>query len=165
MARNIVLRILAIVGSLLVLVGVVLAGAELFREKNENVIEMDLSEGETETVKFEDLSLVPGEECKYSIKLGKHGGANKYDLFFDFVETKEGTLKQFVRVKLLADGKEVCDELLADIYNKEDIFIPVDLKKKENTDIKIVYYMPLEVGNEAKNAEAKFELRLTASNE
>ena len=31
--------------------------------------------------------------------------------------------------------------------------------------MKIVYYMPIEIGNEAKNAEAIFDLLLTATNE
>ena len=35
----------------------------------------------------------------------------------------------------------------------------------ENTELKIVYYLPLEVGNEAKKAEAFFELLIKASNE
>jgi hypothetical protein len=29
----------------------------------------------------------------------------------------------------------------------------------------MVYYLPVDIGNEAKNAEAVFELLLTASNE
>ena len=35
----------------------------------------------------------------------------------------------------------------------------------KNTEFQIVYYLPIDVGNEAKNAEALFGLMLTASNE
>ena len=50
-------------------------------------------------------------------------------------------------------------------FEKEKIVLPVDFDEGENTELKIVYYLPLDVGNEAKNAEAVFELLLTASNE
>ena len=40
-----------------------------------------------------------------------------------------------------------------------------DFRENKNTELKVIYYLPLDVGNEAKNAEAIFELQLTASNE
>ena len=45
------------------------------------------------------------------------------------------------------------------------IMVPVNFKEKTNTEFNVVYYMPEEVGNEAQNAAARFELKLTASNE
>ena len=84
----------------------------------------------------------------------------------DFVDTdEEKTLKKYARVKIVADGEVISDELLADAFEKEKIVLPVDFDDKKNTELKIVYYLPLDVGNEAKNAEAVFELLLTASNE
>ena len=65
----------------------------------------------------------------------------------------------------MADDEAVCDELLADVIANDDLVLPVDFKENKNTKLKVVYYLPLEVGNDAKNAEALFELRLTATNE
>ena len=80
------------------------------------------------------------------------------------LETEEGTLKHYARVKILANDEVLHDELLATAFENDNIVIPIDFRKDKNTELKIVYYLPLEVGNEAKNTEAVFELQLTASN-
>ena len=158
-------RIILIVGSLLILVGVLLMGLMLAKEDERGLITIKLEEGKTESLAFENLALVPGEECEYVVKLEK-AGASKYDLELDFVDTDdEKTLKNYARVKILANGEAICDELLADAFEKEKIVLPVDFDEGKNTELKIVYYLPFEVGNEAKKAEAVFELQLKASNE
>ena len=78
---------------------------------------------------------------------------------------KEKTLKNFARVKIISNGETVHDELLASAFDSEDLKLTVNFAKKRNTELSIVYYLPIEVGNEAKNAEADFEIHLTASNE
>ena len=55
--------------------------------------------------------------------------------------------------------------MMTTVFAEEPIVIPVDFNTSINTELTIVYYLPLDVGNEAKKAEAVFELRLTASNE
>ena len=164
MNKKVLIRIVLALGSVLIIVGVSLMGWILATEEERNVIKVDLDDGKTEAIEFESLSLVPGEECEYTVKL-KKSGADKYDLSLDFVETEEKTLKDHARVKIMSGDEVICDELLADIFENEDIILPVDFDEGKNTELKIVYYLPLEVGNEAKNAEAKFELLLTASNE
>ena len=74
-------------------------------------------------------------------------------------------MKNYARVKIFANGEVVSDEQLADAFENEKIILPVDFDEGKNTELKIVYYLPLEVGNEAKKAEAFFELLLKASNE
>ena len=167
MNKSVFMRVVTLVASALIIVGVSLMTWMLVTEEKRNNIEVSLADGKTETIEFEDLSLVPGEECEYDIKL-KGDNAKQYDLSLDFVDTDETqtkTLKEFVRVKIFAGGELVCDELLAKVFEGEDIVLPVDFKEGNNTELKIVYYLPLEVGNEAKRAEAVFELRLSASNE
>ena len=68
-------------------------------------------------------------------------------------------------MKIVSNGETVYDELLATAFEDEILVLPVDFNEGINTELKIVYYLPLEVGNEAKNAEAVFEVLLTASNE
>ena len=165
MLKNKLMRIILVVGSALIIVGVSLMGWLLATEDERGVIEVKLEEGETESLAFEDLTLIPGEECEYTVQLEKTS-ASKYDLELDFVDTdEEKTLKKYARVKIVADGEVISDELLADAFEKEKIVLPVDFDDKKKTELKIVYYLPLDVGNEAKNAEAVFELLLTASNE
>ena len=89
----------------------------------------------------------------------------QYDLSLDFIETEEKTLKHFARVQIVANGDVVCDELLATVFEDEDIILPIDFTEdNKSIELKIVYYLPIEIGNEAKNAEAVFELLLTANN-
>ena len=158
------IRILLVAGSALIIVGALLMWWMLATEDDRTVIKVQLDEGQTQSVKFEDLSLTPGESCEYTIDL-KKASADNYDLKLDFVETEEKTLKNFAFVKIIVNDEVVCDELLATVFENEEIVIPVDFSESKSTELKIVYYLPIEVGNEAKNEEAFFDLILTASNE
>lgn len=148
--------------------GVLLMTWMLTTEEERNVIQLNVSDmsesGKTQSIEFENLGLVPGEQCEYTLKL-KSDNAEKYDLKLDFVETEEKTLKKYARVKILANGETVSDDLLADAFEKEALVLPVDFTENKNTEISIVYYLPIEIGNEAKNAEAVFDLHITATNE
>ena len=165
MPRSSIMRIVMIAISVLMLTGVGLAAWTLATEDERSNIKIDLSEGKTETVEFEGLSLVPGESCEYAMEL-KGDYAEIYDVSLDFVDKdKDMTLKYYARVKIMLGDEVVCDELLADVFENDDIVLDVDLTEKKSTELKIVYYLPIEIGNEAKNAEAVFELQITASNE
>ena len=156
-------RIILSVGSVMIIIGVSLMGWMLANENDQGVIEVKLEEGKTETLSFEHLTLIPGQECEYVIQLEK-ASADTYNLELDFVEIEEKTLKNYARVKIVAGDEVVCDELLADAFESDVIVLPVDYAEGKNTELKIVYYLPSEVGNEAKKAEAIFELLLKASN-
>ena len=164
MLRSKLMLIVLTVGSVLIIIGVALMTWLLTTEEESSVIKISIDVGESTPVKFEALSLVPGDECEYGVKL-EGGNANKFDLKLDFIETGDGTLKNYARVKIVVKGNAVYDELLADALDNENISLSVDLKEDKNTEFQVVYYLPLDVGNEAKNAEAKFGLMLTASNE
>lgn len=153
------------VASLLVLVGILMTTWIYLKKEDKDIIKVQLSDGETEAIKFEALSLAPGGSCEYVVEL-KDDNFPKYDLGLDFVDSAEQkTLKNYARVKIVSGGAVVYDELLATAFKNDNIVFPVDLNTGKNAKLKIVYYLPLEVGNEAKNAEAIFELLLTASND
>lgn len=164
MLRSKLMRILLIAGSALIIVGVSLMVWMMATEDERSAIEVQLSDGLTKEIEFEGLALVPGGEYEYEVIL-KNENSDTYELTLDFVETEESALKNFARVKILSNGNEVHDDLLVNVFEGEDIVLPVDFTRGENTALKIVYYMPLDVGNEAKNTEAVFKLVLTASNE
>jgi ribonuclease-3 len=62
-------------------------------------------------------------------------------------------------------GGRTKPSLLADAFESDAIVLPVDFSQNRNTELTVTYYMPSEVGNEAENAEAIFDLRIVASNE
>ena len=164
MPKSKLMRIILITGSLLIIIGVSLMTWMLATEDDRTVIRVSLDDGESKPIKFDALSLVPGDECEYSVKLVE-GSSDEYDLKFDFVETGDGALKNYARVKIIVQGNVVYDDLLANSLENENISLPIDFDEGKNTEFQIVYYLPIDVGNEAKNAEALFGLLLTASNE
>ena len=164
MTRKIIIWVLMVGGGVLTLIGVALmmwTGAGL-GEDDEIVV--DLASEDTQVIEFENLCLIPGESCEYTITLkGEH--ADRYELLFDFVELEEGTLKNFAFVKIQSGDQVLYDRLLSEAFAQEHLVLPVDFDKEQNTELTIIYYLPIEVGNEAKNAGAVFELHVKASNE
>ena len=164
MVKTLLARILLSAGSLLILFGVSLLAEMMSTEEERNNISVSVFDGAEHTIEFKDISLVPGESCEYDITL-KGENAQQYVLTLDFAELEEKTLKNFARVKILSGDDEICDELLRDVFENEDIVLEVDFDKDKNTELKFVYYLPIDVGNEAKGAEAVFNLLITASDE
>lgn len=164
MTKSNFMRIGLIVSSILILIGVALTTYMMTTPNQRNVINVHIENGKTQAIKFEDLCLIPGEECEYTILLDSVAASN-YDLMFDFHETEEKTLKNYAYARIEINDEVICDQLLATLFDGDDMTLPVDLTEDKKTAIKIVYYLPEDVGNEAQNAEAIFELLITASNE
>lgn len=142
------------------IVGVVILAFVLDNNKKANLISVNVETDEPQLVKFERIGLVPGESCEYTIRFKAEENLN---LKLDFVEDEEEkSLKNFAFVKIIADDKVIMDELLADAFAHDEIGISVNFNEKRNTEISIIYYLPIEVGNEAKNAEADFDLVIRA---
>ena len=161
------MRIVLVAASVLIIVGVSLLAVIMTTSDDRNHINVSVGDGKSETIEFDNLGLVPGEQCEYRITL-KGENARKYDLSLDFSESEENekkTLKNYARVRVISGEEIICDELLADAFEMDAVILPVDFTQNKNTDIFIVYYLPIDIGNEAKNAEAIFDLVLTASNE
>lgn len=164
MPRQRRMRVLLVIASVLILIGVLLVCLVFTRKGDSDIIEVRLTDGKTNIVEFDNLCLIPGESSQYMVKL-KRGKAASCDLKLDFVELENSTLKDYARVKIAAGDTVLYDELLATAFESEEMVLPVDFLRRQNTELTIVYYLPIEVGNEAENAEAKFELQLTAINE
>ena len=156
--------IMVLFGVILILVGVLLVDLIKSTEDERNNIEVYLRDGKTQVIEFESLSLVPGDECGYIVVL-KDEHDDQYKLELDYVQSEESTLQNFARVKFISNGVVIYDDLLANAIENDNMVLNVDFAKKKNTVIEIVYYLPIDVGNEAKNAVAVFELHLTAYNE
>ena len=162
MKKRIFMWIVMVAASVITITGIVLMAELMATEEERNAINVYINESAEKTLEFKDLCLLPGGSCEYAIKLSGER-SKKYDLNLAFTDVdEEKTLKDFVRVRIEAGDETVCDELLADAFKGEDIVLSVDFENGKNTEILIVYYLPIDVGNEAKNAEAFFELKLTA---
>ena len=110
------------------------------------------------------MCLIPGEACTYTLKL-EGDVAEQYEVHLLFEEMQSGTLKNYAYIRIEANGQVLCDQLMATVLAGEGIDLFVDLHQVEQQEVIITYYLPIEVGNEAKNAEAVFDLLITASNE
>ena len=156
--------VMVLLGATLIFVGVMLYDLIKSTEDERNNIEVYLFDGKTQIIEFESLSLVPGDECGYRVVL-KDEHDDQYKLELDFIQGEESTLQNFARVKFVSSGVVLYDDLLSNAIENEDMILNVDFEKNKNTVIDIIYYLPLETGNEAKNAVAVFELHLKAYNE
>lgn len=162
MNRRKILRILMSIASLLIILGVVLMVRMCTRAEDPNVIVVHLEDNEG--IKFEHLCLIPGESCEYRVSVYSDM-AKQCDLQFDFVESQEDILKHYAYVRIESGGEVVYDKRLAEAFEDEAICAVADFRENKNTEFTIVYYLPIEVGNEAENAEAVFELLISARNE
>ena len=164
MSRRRILQIILIATGVVMLVGVLLIHLVRSDSRDPDVIRIRLGEETAETIRFDGLALVPGDSREYKVELtGKR--AVQYSLRIDFAETGESPLKNFAYVRILSGDEVLCDELLATAFEQEELVLPVDINKEINTELTFVYYLPLDVGNEAKNAVADFDLLLTANKE
>lgn len=163
MNRGKLTRIVLIITCVLILIGIALMAWMLVNRNNRNVIHIDLDD-QIDPIGFKNLCLIPGESCAYTLRL-TGDEAEQYDAHLRFEETQVGTLKHYAYIRIEANGQVLCDQLMATMFEGETIDLFVDLRQVEQQEITITYYLPIEVGNEVQNAEAVFDLLITASNE
>lgn len=150
--------------SLFILLGVVLTAVMLFNIDNRDIIDVKISENGEETVKFESLSMVPGKETEYTVLLySEIEGKCRVSLTFEKGEKCE--LENYVYAVVEAETGVVCDMLLAELFEAGEICFDCEFVGKEPAEVNITYYMPENVGNEAQDSEAAFELVISVSNE
>ena len=156
------MRIGIIVIAVLILCGVILTLLLMDDNVRGNVFDIGL-DGNISPIEFEGLKMVPGDSAEYKLAF-KGRDTKEYNVNLNFADVDpDGTLKNFIRVKILSGETELYDELLADAMDGKTLDLKVNFKKAENTELKLVYYMPLEVGNEAKLAASDFRLNITST--
>ena len=162
MIRETIMRIGIILIAVLILCGVVLTLLLWNENVRGNVFDIGL-DGNISPIEFEGLKMVPGDSVEYKLAF-KGRDAKQYNVNLNFTDVDpDGTLNNFVRVKILSGETEIYDQLLADAMDGKDLNLIVNFKKEENTELKLVYYMPLEVGNEAKLATSDFRLNIIST--
>ena len=165
MTKSTITSILVIGICVLILAGSGLMAYFVANPDRGDVISVDLGKPSGDTVKFDDLALLPGQSTEYEIFLG---GDVKSDceVALDFKEEGDKTLKNFVYAKVEYNGKNVYgkDMLLKELLKADTLKFPCELSNGEDHILKITFYMPEDVSNEAENAEADVALKIVASN-
>jgi len=156
------MSIILVVISILIIVGVILMWWMLTHQGQRSLYNVQLDVGQTVTIPFKDVALVPGGEFEYVIRFDQ-ASSSEYDLTLDIVERESDGLEQYARIKLFADGELLGDELLKNIFEGGLFVIPVDFSEEDSMKLKIVYYLPEDIGNEAKNTKSVFDLVFTAT--
>lgn len=165
MTKKMLMNISLVALSAMLLLGAVLAVCILTASGDDRVIDVEVSDGKTESVEFKGLALVPGGEAVYTLKLSGER-AEKYSVTLKFTpDDGEQALAEYAYVRIEAGSEVICDDALARVLDGEEMYISVDFSENANNDITVTYYLPQSVGNEAQNAAATFELLICASNE
>ena len=170
MKRTFVL-ILLVSLSITMLVGAGFATYFLFNSDREsNVHDINLQIGGRHEVEFTDLDLVPGESVEYDIKLHSEMDVEAFVALefkrIDDIPEGVAKLEDYAYARITMGEEILCDTLISELLNSgSTINFECEIGADDHCDLKITYYMPDEVGNEAQNAEASFEIVITATNE
>lgn len=167
MTKSTITSIIMIGICVLILVGSVFMGYLISNpDRGSDTISVDVGKPSGDTVRFEDLKLIPGKSTDYNISLDGEIEA-ECEITLKFEEKSDKGLKNYVYARVEFNGENVYgkDMLLADLFKADVLKFPCDFSDGKDHSIKITYYMPLDVSNEAEKAEADFVLHVTASNE
>ena len=168
MADNKKLLVTITAVSLMIVIGVALVFWAMWNEKVVSVIDITLSGDASSSVDFNNVALVPGQKTEYTVRFTSYS-SKRYGVILDFFEDEDkkayNTLKHYVRVRIEVGDEVLCDDLLAKVIDGDLLTFNVDIRKRLNTEMKVTYYLPDNIGNEAKGAHAAFKLRITAGNE
>ena len=157
-------RLLLIILSLMILIGCAMVYLVIRHGHDGNVIKMDVQHEQPQKVEFSQLAMVPGGKSEYIINPYRYV-PGVYNLTFNFTDTDPGysAFDQLVHVYVECDGVVYCDKSLAEIFESEDFTITIDLTDEVWEEVKLVYYIPEDVGNEIQGAAADFELFIIAN--
>lgn len=151
-----------IVLSAVILLGVALTVGVLTMDKS--VIKVELDDGEAQQIRFKDLSLLPGQSSEYTLSFSDEY-SRRYEAKLCFSPVDTGNhLADYVYVCIKQGDETLYDQLLADFFEQGEFSIAIDFTEGKDTDVKLFYYLPETVGNEAQNATADFTLDVTADN-
>ena len=149
----------------MILLGVALMIWMLLAKRNGDNIKVKVEVEEINVPKRVDINdyiLVPGYENEYTLTVTADRPGD-YDLTFSFVEkgNEDNTLKENLYILIEYDGEIICDDKLSELYDQQ-FYLDIELKRWRGKDIRVVYYVPIEVGNEIQGQVVDFDLYITA---
>ena len=158
------LRTILLAAGVLILALSIIGIVYVSRDNRQNVIKIDFTDSNEKLIEFNSLSMAPGEEYDYFLRLTSEV-EDDFEIAMKFTESDGLILKDYVYVRIECDGEVFCDKLLADLFKNDIVRFDCQLKKKDACEIKVVYYIPEDVGNEIENSSADFDLLISISNE
>lgn len=118
-------------------------------------------EGETTiTQEVTELSLIPGTSQSYSVEM-KCKAENNYAINVAFTETGGSPLRQFTFVEVYLNGGLIGRASLDDLLRGEAFDTECKLYADTSAVLELRYDMPLDVGNEAEDSFASFDVTIT----
>lgn len=163
--QNVTMRIVLCVACVLLIAGTAVTGYMLLNLDSRDIIDVELNEQGSATVEFTSDGIKPGDTLEYVLAVDSELPGTCV-LTLDFEEIKKGTLKDHLYVTVEVEGEVLCETLLSELLvSDEPLSTTVKVSKREAFEIKVRYALPLETGNEAKNASVDYLLNITLSNE
>lgn len=151
--------------SVLILIGIGLMTYFLLNPtKGDAMIRLDLQDDVRKIVHFTDLSLVPGESSEYNLYLSSQY-EDDYLISLQFSETEDRMLKEYAFVRVECEGEVLCDKRLSEVLDSEPLTCTRKLSEDSECKVKVTYYLPADVGNEAESTSTDFSLMILATNE
>lgn len=129
--------------------------------KNSTEITVEIYGETSELLSVNKPDLKPGESYYYTVILACKA-EGRYLITLQFEEIKKGGLENYVNVETSCNGTVYQSGLNELLESEDGITFICELKRSPATNIKILYSMPLEVGNEAQGTELDFNVSLTA---
>ena len=130
----------------------------------DDVFEIKLANGYTQSVDFGDMSLIPGESRKYELNLTTTISGER-DIEFAFEKLSESALARFVYCEITIGDEVICDKRLDMLTDGRTFTYTTDIKMGAPLKVDVRYYMPSSVTNEAQGTTADIRLNITATNE
>ena len=163
--QNVAMRIVLCVACVLLIAGTAVTGYMLVNLDSRDIIDVELDEYGSATLDFSSDGIKPGDTVEYAMAINSDLPGDCI-LTLDFEELNEGALKDHLYVKVEVEGEVVANCLLAELIDGEGaINVPCKVKKHKDLEIRLEYSLPLETGNEVKNASVDYLLHITLSNE
>ena len=117
-------------------------------------------DGVTEkTLKVPSLQLVPGSEKEYDVHV-KCEATGLYQVEVFYYEKNDGGLKNFVNAVMMLGDERVHEGALLELIGGEPVKFDWTFREDEEMTLTIRYEMPDEIGNEAKNTSAGFDVKI-----
>ncbi len=105
--------------------------------------------------------LCPGMRVSYEIHLKANEG-DRFGITMDFEKTDTDSLAQFVDVEIRLSGEKIDGAKLSEYLGGRQITFPTEFDSTSEIDIEIVYGMGIDVGDDAQNTTADFNIILSA---
>ncbi len=105
--------------------------------------------------------LCPGMSVSYKIHLRANEG-DSFGITMDFKKTDTDSLAQFVDVEVRLSGEKIDSAKLSEYLGGKQITFPIEFDGTSEIDIEIVYSMGIDVGDDAQNTTADFNIVLSA---